>query len=308
MSQTLWQMSFIRPGTLSPRAFSFFSDLDLPGQLAGSSARKGDPDTGDWTFFFLFEDRPDLQDMATRIRFLAEIDDLEDTADLSADALSLRGVEPENWLEKSYAGFPPFSVGSFFFYGRHHETPEIPEGHTPIRIDAVTAFGSGEHPTTQGCLRLVDRLNRRGFKPARTLDMGTGSGILAIAAWKLWETPVLAVDNDPESVRVAAEYRDLNAVPNGPAGMTCALGNTPDDPAIIAAGPYDLVLANILAGPLIEMSGGLAARTAPKGKIILSGLLARQQTDVLNAFESAGCRLMDSCPIGDWTALLLQKI
>lgn len=211
-----------------------------------------------------------------------------------------------DWLAHSYRQFPPFSVGPFFIYGSHYDG-SVPEGQTGLQIDAATAFGSGEHGTTKGCLQAMLDLKGRGACPWNVLDMGTGSGILAVAAWKLWKSPVLAVDNDPEAVRVAAHHQQINGVPEGATEMTCACGEGFDEELTQKRKPYDLIIANILAVVLREMAADLKAVSDENGYVILSGILNEQAEGVRACYEAQGFRLRNRIEIGEWSTLVLQN-
>ena len=214
-------------------------------------------------------------------------------------------VPDVNWLEESYRQFPPFQVGPFFIFGSHFEG-KIPKGLIPLQIDAATAFGSGEHGTTRGCLEALAKLHVAGFKPKRILDMGTGSGILAIAAYKLWKKPTLAIDIDKEATRMACHHRKINKVPAGARGVVCATG---DGFAAkqLGSSTYDLVIANILAGPLVSMAPDLAARTTNGGVTLLSGLLISQESDIIAAYRANGFGAPRRITHGEWRTLLLNK-
>lgn len=177
-----------------------------------------------------------------------------------------------------------------------------------MQIDAATAFGSGEHGTTKGCLLAMLDLKESGVCPWNVLDIGTGSGILGIAAWKLWKTPVLATDNDEEAVRVAARHRDLNQVPDDETGMACVTADGFAADSVQAKKPFDLIIANILAVILREMAHELLACTDKNGFIILSGILNTQAQDVLDVYEPLGFALRNRFDIGEWSTLVLQAI
>lgn len=211
-----------------------------------------------------------------------------------------------NWLEQSYRQFQPFTVGPFFIHGSHYEGT-VPPGRIGLQVDAATAFGSGEHGTTAGCLEALVLLQDAQFIPKRILDMGTGSGILAIAAWKLWQRPVLAVDIDPESIVVAERHRAANSVPAGQKGMFCIQGDGFDAEDVQWNAPWDLTIANILSGPLQTMAPGLCDVAAQGGYIILSGMLHDQAAEVLSAYEGQGCSLIQRIDRGEWSTLLLKK-
>ncbi len=172
-----------------------------------------------------------------------------------------------------------------------------------IEIEAATAFGTGHHGTTRGCLMLIDRLAKSGGV-ARVLDLGTGSGVLAIAAAKSLRCPVLATDIDPIAVRVARE----NIVANGAAGRAKAhVANGLRDPLIEASAPFDLVTANILADPLIRFAPAIRRITGPDGHLILSGMLDHQAREVLARYLLAGFRLSTRLSLEGWATLLLRR-
>ncbi len=215
-------------------------------------------------------------------------------------------IPDTDWLKKSYKQFPAFSVGPFFIYGSHHDG-EIPKDSLGLQIDAATAFGSGEHGTTKGCLLAMLDLKNAGVCPWNILDMGTGSGILGIAAWKLWKTPVLAVDNDEEAVRVACRHRELNHVPAGDTDMICKAGDGFATRAVQEKKPFDLVIANILAVTLKEMVLDLKAVSDKNGYVILSGILRTQAAEVLEVYGQSGFTLKGRHDINEWSTLVLQN-
>ncbi len=224
-------------------------------------------------------------------------------------AASLTQVEARDWVAATHAAFPPFAVGRFHLRGSHvGEAP--PPGAVALVVDAATAFGSGEHPTTRGCLLALDTLGKAPRRrPGRVLDMGCGTGILAMAAAKLWRRPVLAVDSDAEAVRVTR----ANAARNGlsgsvRAGSVRALRSDGfRDARVAQTGPFDLILANILARPLCGLSRPAAAALAPGGRIVLSGLLASQEARVAGAYRRQGLALERRHPIEEWTTLVMRK-
>ena len=211
-------------------------------------------------------------------------------------------VPERDWLAENQASFPPLSAGRYFIHGSHHREP-VPAGRIALVIDAATAFGTGEHATTQGCLFALDRLARQGRR-RRVLDMGTGTGILAIAAAKTWRRTVRARDIDAEAGRVAAR----NAAANGVAALVdIRRSDGYRDHGLRRAGRFDLVLANILARPLMLMAKDLARALAPGGTAVLSGLLARQEAAVLAAHRAQGLTLRRRIAIAGWHTLVLQR-
>ncbi len=213
-----------------------------------------------------------------------------------------------NWLEETYQGFKPFCIGSFFIYGSNdHRDIKVAEGQIGLQIDAVTAFGSGDHETTKGCLQAMLDLKGKGVCPWNILDMGTGSGILAIAAWKLWKSPILAIDNDEESIKLATRHVQINGITLGKSAITCEYGNGFNAPIISKKKPYELILANILAAPVIEMAPALVGVLDDNGYVVLSGMLKEQSNLVASAYEGEGLTLKKSYNIGNWSTIVLQK-
>ena len=216
-------------------------------------------------------------------------------------------TEAEGWLARTYEAFPPHPVGRrFLVQGTHalagREAGAAAPGRTVLTLDAGLAFGSGEHGSTRGCLRALERVAHR--RPRRILDLGTGSGILAMAAAKLLRRPVLATDIEPWSVRVTGQNAALNGV--GPL-VRPVLADGWRARAVQAGRPYDLVFANILARPLCRMARDLAAALAPGGTAILAGLLDWQARTVLAAHRRQGLHLDFALREGPWTTLVIQK-
>jgi ribosomal protein L11 methyltransferase len=211
-------------------------------------------------------------------------------------------VPARDWVAESQRGLAPFRAGRFHVRGSHvAERP--PRGTLALVIDAGMAFGTGRHETTRGCLLALDSLARRR-RFDRPLDLGCGSGILAIAMAKLWDVPVLAVDNDRQAVAVARE----NAAINGVADRVEALvGGGYGAAAVRRAAPYDLITANILARPLRRLARGLARSLAPRGRAILSGLLDEQADWVMAAHERHGLRLVERRSLAGWSVLVVGR-
>jgi ribosomal protein L11 methyltransferase len=208
----------------------------------------------------------------------------------------------EGWLARTRSAFPEQFIGRrFAVRGTHIEAPLTP-GRLPITLDAALAFGSGEHGSTRGCLRALERIAWR--RPRRILDLGTGSGILAMATALLLHRPVLGTDIDPWSVRTARE----NARRNGLGNLVRLLrADGWKARRVRAGGPYDLVFANILAPPLCAMAVSLAHHLAPGGVAVLAGLLDRQANWVLAAHRRQGLRLEFALHDGGWSTLVLSK-
>jgi ribosomal protein L11 methyltransferase len=207
-----------------------------------------------------------------------------------------------DWIRLSQEGLPPVRAGRFFVHGAH-DAGQVPPGVIPIRIEAGLAFGTGHHETTALCLRVLSDLSKsRRFE--NVLDLGCGTGLLAIGAAKLWRRPVLASDIDAVAVAVTRE----NARANGEAPLVRAV--TADGlahPALARRAPYDLVVANILAGPLTLLAPQIARALAPGAALILSGLLRWQENLVVSFYRPHGLILRKTRREGVWSALLLER-
>ncbi len=240
---------------------------------------------------------PDLAEVQSALAATARA---LNTAVPTADILWL---PPHDWLAANRADFPPLDVGRFHVRGSHLDG-RPPTGSIVIHLDAATAFGSGRHATTAGCLLALQGLARRR-RPQRVLDMGCGSGILAIAMARLWPTAkVLAADVDAEAIRVTADNARRNGVATRIASV---VSNGYQASAIHAGAPYDVIVANILANPLRAMAGDVTRALAPGGVAVLSGLLSRDAPAVLAAHRSRGLRLVSRIVIDDWATLVLSK-
>jgi ribosomal protein L11 methyltransferase len=213
-------------------------------------------------------------------------------------------VEAEGWLARTVAAFGEQAIGEDFLIRPTHVPPRRTYGRMVLTLDAGIAFGSGEHASTRGCLIAFARAAKDGRPMRRMLDLGTGSGILAMAAAKCRGRPVLATDIEPWSVRVAEQNARMNQV----GGLVRArLADGWRERHVRAGRPYDLVFANILARPLCAMAKHLAAGLAPGGTAILAGLLGTQARMVLAAHRRQGLVLERALPVGPWTTLVLRK-
>jgi ribosomal protein L11 methyltransferase len=223
------------------------------------------------------------------------------TEGLFAD-LAIERLTPRDWVAENQQSFPPLRAGRFFIHGSHI-TNLVPAGAIGLCIDAATAFGTGEHATTRGCLLALDRLVKQGRR-RHPLDMGTGTGILAMAAAKSWKCPVLACDIDAGSVEVARANMRVN-------GVALQVRVQRSDGyrlnAVRSGRPFDVIFANILARPLARMAGDLATHLAPSGIAILSGLLSRQAPLVLAAHRAHRLVLRRRIAIAGWQTLVLQR-
>lgn len=231
-------------------------------------------------------------------------------AEALAEALDVRITRPvldvlpdRDWVQYVYDGFKPIVAGPFYIHTPQRTEP-VPDCKIELVIDAATAFGTGNHGSTHGCLLALGRLQNTDFIPKTVLDMGCGTGILGIAAAKLWPSCcVLFADSDPEAVRLTDENTQINGVAARSRAL-CSEGYAA--PEIAQSGAYGLIFANILAAPLIAMAPDLAAHLAPKGKAIVAGLLNRQADSVIAAHEKAGLHLSDRIECDEWTTLIFQ--
>jgi len=208
-----------------------------------------------------------------------------------------------DWVAHVRRELTPVVAGRFYVHGSHN-ADEIPEGVEPLWIEAAMAFGTGHHNTTKGCLEAVDRLANEGFVPTRVADIGCGTAVLAMGAARLWQVTVLASDIDPVAVDTAA----ANVIANGLDGrVVCMEAAGFDHPTLHQAAPYDLVLANILKQPLIDLSGDMGKYVSQNGKIVLSGILTTQADEVVAAYGTTGFTLDRRDDQGDWTTLVMTR-
>jgi len=273
--------------------------------LSSSAIREDNKHNTPWVIEWITQDAPEIDNVISRISLQAAAYDLP-LDNIEKDQITIEKTPDINWLEKTYKDFPPFSIGPFFIYGRHYKK-DLPEGQIGLQVNAATAFGSGEHETTKGCLQAMLDLKGKGACPWNILDMGTGSGILAIAAWKLWKSPILAVDNDPESIIVTKRHAEINGVALGKTSLLAECGDGFNAPLVDKQKPYELILANILAGPVIEMSSDLVRVLDDNGYAVLSGMLVEQAELVASAYEGEGLKLIKRYDIGEWSTLIMQK-
>jgi len=248
-----------------------------------------------WRFAAYLAAPPDEAALAARCALAAA------AAGVAAPAVRLGPLPQRDWLAQNRRQFPPVSAGRFFIHGSSFRG-RVPPGRLALTLDAGLAFGSGTHESTRGCLLALDRLaKRRRFRAV--LDLGCGSGVLALAAARLWRRPVAAVDIDPVAVRVTRE----NARRNGLAALLRA-GRGGSAPAAGAwRGHYDLILANILARPLARLAPHLARARAPVGRLVLSGILAGQGAGVLAAYRAQGLALERRLTLSSWVTLILRR-
>ena len=275
-------------------------ELDALPEAPVVVTREIDEDKGLWQLDAYVDDKPDAALLALLQSLIPSAKGVKPTAEQ---------LPEEDWVTLSQQGLEPVQAGRFFVHTSSY-ADRIPPGTTPFLIDASQAFGTGGHDTTAGCLAMLNHLARQGASPRNIADIGTGTGLLAFAAMALWpRARAIASDIDPASIFVTRDNAGINGVPLGRGGGRLALAVAPgtDHPAIRHRAPYDLVIANILAGPLITLAPDIGVATAPGGHAILAGLIARQMEPVLAAYRAQGFRLAARGGSAEWPTLLLVK-
>jgi ribosomal protein L11 methyltransferase len=249
---------------------------------------------GRWDITVHFAEVPDQASIRNLVRLAA--------GDEAAQDIAFDTVEAKDWVKATLEELVPVRAGRFIVHGRHDRS-RVPPNKLGIEIEAALAFGTGHHGTTRGCLLLLDSV-LKAYRPRRVLDLGTGTGVLAIAAAKALQINVLASDIDPLAVKVAHD----NARLNGAGDLVETIRATGfSAPEFGKRGPFDLVLANILANPLRQMATPMARHLAPSALIVLSGLLPHQARSVIAAYRARGLVLVRQIRIEGWSSLLLRK-
>jgi ribosomal protein L11 methyltransferase len=272
-----------------------FARLDSPPVLMTSEA-----DGEAWRMDAYFDSAPGQGDIETLLS-------------LVPSALGARPIVEklgdEDWVTLSQQGLDPIRAGRFFVHTPAHRN-KVPPGAVALEIDAGRAFGTGQHETTTGCLVALDRLKSGGVRIHNLADIGTGTGLLAFAALRLWPAArTIASDVDPIAIEVAAANATVNriAVGRAPGRLELAVAAGMDHRRLQARAPFDLVIANILAGPLIRLAPSLAGALAPGGRLILAGLLGHQAEAVGAAYRWRGMRMAGRIDRGDWPTLVMRK-
>jgi ribosomal protein L11 methyltransferase len=272
-------------------AISHADDILTSAVLVADEPDPARPD--DWLIHAYFEHAPTEEE-------------LDELAKLGRDAPRVEQLGEADWVTMSQAGLQPIRAGRFTVH-----TPTHAPDHDRINfeIDAGLAFGTGQHATTAGCLAALDRLDSAGKHFANVADGGTGTGLLAFAALALWpEAKCIATDIDPVAVDVARDNAAINRLKLGHAAGELLLTQADgmDSPMLAARAPFDLVIANILAGPLIELAPDFARAIAPGGTVVLAGLLDTQADGVIGAYAAQGLALEDR-GFGEWPVLVCER-
>lgn len=284
-----WQVLFFLPASAVGTAEEAFSDV------ATSVANfETDEANGIWTFELICAEKPDGNEINRRLLVISSLHNI------ALPEVKIEQLVQADWLSQVARDFPPLSIGRFFVHGSHVE--ELPNPSSiSIQVDAGAAFGSGEHGTTRCCLEALEFL-AKSHKFPKVLDMGTGSGILAIAAAKLWKTDILAVDLDPVSVRVTSENIVTNHVRKY---IKTGVSDGYSAVQVKREAPYDLIISNVLARPLIAFAPYLKQNLAGGGVAVLSGLLTSQEKQVLAAHRTHGLCLKKKFVYQDWCTLVI---
>ena len=287
-SPDLWQLRLAGPRRLIEATEPLFD-----AALSVARVRAGDGSER-WILEALFDGEPAAAPIEAGLTLAAE------ALGVAAPAIDVARLEPRDWLAENRAALTEIAVGGFRIVPEHRRS-EAPASHLlNLYVDAGPAFGSGRHETTQSCLRLLEEIARER-RPRRILDLGAGSGILALAAAQLWKRRVVATDIDPVAVRTVRR----NALRNGclpRIDSRCGSGLDP----VRRERPYDLVMANILAGPLADLAPELRGAVARRGLLILSGILSSQENRVLCRYRAAGFRLERRLVKGSWSSYRLK--
>ncbi len=288
-----------------PKTFTAFTRLkgNDPAEALGEALENLDPapagvgvfeiedDSGYWEIGGYFTEQPDEIALALL------------SAAYDANPFVISEVPDTDWVDKVRRELTPVEAGRFFVYGSH-DADKLPADAEPLLIEAAMAFGTGHHGTTLGCLRALDRMANDGFVGQNVADIGCGTAVLAMGAARIWPNTVIASDIDP----VAVEVAEVNVAANGLTGkVICVEATGFDHPALAERAPYDLVFANILKAPLIDLAADMTANMAVGGFAILSGLLTRQSDEVVAAYAAVGNNLVQKDVIGEWVTLTLQK-
>ena len=280
-----------RQGEAIADADELFPGNDDPPVLVADEPDESKPD--EWLIHAYFDRYPDGEEIAL-------------LAGLGSGPPQIEKLGEQDWVTMSQAGLQPIRAGRFHVHTPTH--PADPE-RINFEIDAGLAFGTGQHATTSGCLDALDKLERDAARFGNIADIGTGTGLLAFAALKLWpDAKCIATDIDPVAVDVARENAAINGVKlgHGAGELLLATADGMDSPMLAARAPFDLIIANILAGPLIELAAEFAKATASRGTVVLAGLLDTQADAVIAAYEKLGLKLREGGS-GKWPVLVCQR-
>lgn len=272
-------------------AFDLSDALGMDGYMSALSITLFDAPDGQMLVQALYESEPQA---------IAAQQALSIPSDAKTDILQLPATD---WVTETQSGLAPVQAGRFHVHGSH-DADTVPSDVIAIQVDAGLAFGTGHHGTTAGCLRIFSALLDQNIRPKTVLDLGCGAGVLAIAAAKtLEDTEIVATDIDPDAIMVTDQNKSLNGVATKVAAHVV---DGFDSPAL-AGRQFELIFANILAGPLMVLADDIVSATRPGGRVILSGILDEKAVQVTQCFEAAGLRVDPQPSLEGWTSLLAQK-
>lgn len=286
-----WAVRFEIPKRAAEQAGENFGDIAL-----SAASFEIDEDAGLWSMELLFGAPPDMREVLHRLKILAEMFGID------VPQAETEKLPQQDWLANVARDFPPIRIGRFFVHGAH-DADKVPHSVIPLQVEAGAAFGSGEHGTTHCCLEALNYLAKQRHCK-NILDMGCGSGILAIAAAKLWKMRVLATDIDAVAVRVTKENAEINRVTRW---VDPLVSDGYAHAELRRRAPYDLIVSNILARPLVSLAPKAAAHLAPGGAVVLSGLLEDQERFVASAYAAQHLFVKKRFLNSGWCTLLLTK-
>ncbi|WP_260482668.1 50S ribosomal protein L11 methyltransferase [Sphingomicrobium flavum] len=281
---------------ISVEGDAIFTDHESPPVLVADEPDPTKPD--EWRLHAYFDHEPSWEELKLLERLARDSDPQLERMDDSTD-----------WVSLSQSGLEPIRAGRFFVHTPMHHS-QRPDETVNFEIDAGLAFGTGQHATTKGCLEALDRLEQAGRHYSNVADIGTGTGLLAFAALKLWpDAKAIATDIDPVAVAVSEENALINTIPigHGAGELLLATADGMQHPMLEARAPFDLLIANILAGPLKELAPSFAASLADKATVVLAGLLDTQAEDVIAAYEAQGLSVAEAGE-GEWRVLVLERV
>jgi ribosomal protein L11 methyltransferase len=295
-----WKITALAPRPVIESALVAHEDAfdwDPDMVLSGSEIAEDRPD--DWRLEVWLSRKPGKADKAAVAALFAN----------GAPSFAVEELPETDWVTASQQGLEPIRAGRFHVHTPEH-APLAVAGVRDFVIPASRAFGTGQHATTAGCLAMLTHMKREGVVVRNLADIGTGTGLLAFAALDLWpRSPAPASDIDAVCLAVVDENAALNHIPMGAGfgALTMAVADGMAHPLLQVRGPYDLIIANILAGPLIELAPDFADALVPGGQLLLAGLLETQEPQVRAACRRAGLRLAARLVNGDWSILWLRK-
>lgn len=294
----VWKLSGEAPKRIVQAALLAHDNAwNFPEELVVSGREIAEDRPDDWILEVWLDRKPTSSDRSAVASLFSDV----------APRLNARKLPDQDWVTLSQQGVEPIRAGRF-----HVRTPEYPaeDNLVDFVIPASQAFGTGQHETTAGCLAMLDRMKREGLVVRNHADIGTGTGLLAFAAMYLWpKARATASDIDAVCAAVVEGNCALNAVPVGAGSgeLTMVIAPGTDHPLLHARAPYDLLIANILAGPLVELAPDFTSVVTPGGSLLLAGLLETQEAEVRAAYRKQGFRLARRVTNGDWSILWLRR-